>query len=486
MQLTERARQNLEKLDEIVAPILRAARVPGAAIAVVCEGETVFAQGYGYCEVEQRTRVTPATRYPIGSTSKAFNATLLGTLVDDGQLAWDAPLRDYLPGFRLRDPLISGLVSTRDLVTMRTGLPRHDFVWTRSPITRSELVSSLRYLELCAGFREKFQYNNLTVTAAGHVAEVITGKSWERLIQERILEPLEMTDTGFGFPTDNRVTRSYHENSPRELVLNRRFATEVIAPAGGSIHSNVLDMAHWMAFNLTHGQVQGRPVIQPQTLAEIHSPQIPARSDPSSPSPNACYALGWFIDTYRGATRIGHGGYIHDVGTDVSLHPDDGIGIVAFVNFGSVGLTRILTQHVFDLIKGFELGNGAEVKRADYERRVEEMRLRNATVRRIDNTSPSHTLSDYEGEYREPAYGSIAIHRTEQGLTFQRGDLLLPLEHWHYDSWVATESDLFLIIIPHAFDRTSRLLFETDADGKIAAISIGLEPAVAPIRFLKQ
>ena len=486
MQPTERARRNLEKLDEIVEPILRAARVPGAAIAVVSEGQTICARGYGYCEVEHRSRVTPTTRYPIASTSKAFNATLLGMLVDDGQLAWDAPVQDYLPGFQLKDPLISGLVTTRDLVTMRTGLPRHDFVWTRSPITRSELVSSLRHLALCAGFRERFQYNNLTVTAAGHVAEVITGKSWESLIQERILAPLEMTDTGFSFPTVNHVTCSYHENRLRELVLNRRFDTQVIAPAGGSIYSNVLDMARWIGFNLTHGRVQRRPLIQPQTLAELHSPQIPARSDPSSPSPNACYALGWFVDTYRGGTRIGHGGYIHDVGTDISLHPDDGIGIVAFVNFGSVGLTRILTQHVFDLIKGFELGNGAEDKRADYERRVEEMRLRNATVRRIDNTSPSHPLNDYEGEYREPAYGSITIHRTEQGLTFQRGDLILPLEHWHYDSWVATESDLFLIMIPHAFDRTSRLVFEIDADGKIAAVSIGLEPAVAPIRFLKQ
>ena len=486
MQLTKSASRNLEKLDEFVEPILLAARVPGAAIAVVCEGKTIFARGYGYCEVERRSRVTPATRYPIASTSKAFNATLLGTLVDDGQLAWDAPVQDYVPEFRLRDPLISGLVTTRDLVTMRTGLPRHDFVWTRTPASRSELVSSLRHLELCAGFREKFQYNNLTVTAAGHVAEVITGKSWESLIQERILEPLKMSDTGFGLPPEDNVTQSYHENRLRELVLNRRFATEVIAPAGGSIYSNVLDMARWIAFNLTQGQVQGPPVIQPQALAEIHSPQIPARSDPSSPSLNACYALGWFVDTYRDGTRIGHGGYIHDVGTDISLHPDDDIGIVAFVNFGSVGLTRILTQHVFDLIKGFELGNGAEDKRVDYERRIEEMRLRNVSVLRIENTSPSHPLSDYEGEYREPAYGNIAIQRTEQGLAFQRGDLNLPLEHWHYDSWVVRESDLFLIIIPHAFDRTSRLLFETNADGNIAAVSISLEPTVAPIRFVKQ
>jgi CubicO group peptidase (beta-lactamase class C family) len=448
--------------------------------------QTVFARGYGHRELERHNPVTPETVYPIASTSKAFNATLLGLLIDDGQLEWDAPVQRYLPGFRLRDPLISGLVTTRDLVAMRTGLPRHDFTWTRTTITRAELVSGLRHLELSAGFREKFQYNNLTATAAGHVAEAITGKTWESLIQERILGPLQMTNTSFSNPAGGNVTLSYHENSRRELVLNRRFPTEVIAPAGGSIHSNVLDMARWMSFNLSSGEVQGRPLIQPQTLAELQSPQIPARSDPSCPSPNACYALGWFVDTYRGSARVCHGGYIHDVGTEVSLYPEEGIGIVTFVNFGSVGLTRILTQHAFDLIKGFELAKTAEDKRIDYEKKVEETRQRNASAQRVENTSPSHPLSNYEGEYREPAYGRIAIHRTEQGLAFQRGDLILPLEHWHYDSWVARESDLFLIIIPHAFDRTSRFLFETNADGKIAAVSIRLEPTVAPIRFVKQ
>ena len=112
----------LEGLDGIVQPLLRAARIPGAAIAVV-SGEAVLARGYGYRDLKAKLPLTSNTVYPIASTTKAMNATLLRMLVEDGRLAWDAPVRDYLPSFRLRDPLVSAQVTVRDLLVMRTGLP---------------------------------------------------------------------------------------------------------------------------------------------------------------------------------------------------------------------------------------------------------------------------------------------------------------------------------------------------------------------------
>jgi len=72
-------------------------------------------------------------------------------LVDEGRLAWDEPVQTYLPQFRLQDPQISAQVTVRDLITMRTGLPRHDWLWMESPFSRVELVERLRYLESSAG-----------------------------------------------------------------------------------------------------------------------------------------------------------------------------------------------------------------------------------------------------------------------------------------------------------------------------------------------
>ena len=324
-----------EKLDGVVESIMRAARIPGAAIAMMAGDEVIIARGYG-CR-NAGLPMTSATVYPIASTTKAINATLLGLLVDDGHIAWDAPVQRYLPSFRLQDPLASAQVTLRDLLTMRTGLPRHDWVWIENPMSRAELVERLRYLELSAGFRERFQYNNMTSTTAGHIAEVVTGRQWNELVQERLLDPLGMKSTTFALPATDNVSASYHENQYRQLLSSARLASEVTAPSGGAMHSTVEDMSAWLRFNLNGGRIGGLSLIKPQTLAEIYSPQIIAALDQGAPTPNAAYALGWFVDTYHGHARLSHGGYIHDIGSEVMVFPEDGVGIVSFTNFGAPG-----------------------------------------------------------------------------------------------------------------------------------------------------
>src|SRR5437764_15212024 len=125
-----------------------------------------------------------------------------------------------------------------------------------------------------------------------------------------------MRNTLFAVPRSSDVTSSYHENSHRELVATRRLATEVAAPSGGAMHSTVEDMALWMLFNLRGGRQEGCSLIKPQTLLEIQSPQMPARTDPSCPTPHASYAMGWFVDTYNSRVRLSHGGYLHDVNSE--------------------------------------------------------------------------------------------------------------------------------------------------------------------------
>jgi CubicO group peptidase (beta-lactamase class C family) len=478
--------QRLDKLDALIEPMLRAARIPGAGVAIVAGGETVFARGYGYRDLDAKLPATSATIYPIASTTKAINATLIGMLVDDGLLAWDTPVQRYLPSFQLRDACISAQVTLRDLIAMRTGLPRHDWLWTGNPMTRTHLVQRLRHLELSAAFRERFQYNNLTVTTAGHIAEVVTGQTWEELVQKRLLDPLSMHNTGFTMPAGADVSLSYHENSRRDLLLSRRLASDVTAPSGGSIHSTVEDMARWMLFNLNHGKVADRSLINSQTITEIHSPQVTARTDPSTPTPNAAYAMGWFVDTYNGRARVAHGGYVHDVNSEVMLFPQDDIGIVSFTNFGFPTLARLMGQHAFDLLMGSDPTQSLTERLAQYESRVEETRKRMAAVHRVGNTTPSHSLDEYAGVYVHPGYGEMHVIRNGTELTLKRNDLELSLEHWHYDAWVARDCEMFFIHVPHAFDRSNRMVFDTDVDGGIAGLSIRLEPSVAPIRFEKR
>jgi CubicO group peptidase (beta-lactamase class C family) len=477
--------QNIAKLDSIIEPLLQAGRIPGAAIAVVANGETVFAKGYGYRDLSAQLPVSFKTVYPIASTTKAINATLLGMLVDEGTLAWDVPVQQYLPQFRLVDPIATAHTTLRDLVTMRTGLPRHDWMWVGNPMSYGELVSRLRYLEPTAGFRERFQYNNIGVTTAGYIAEVVTGTCWEDLVRQRLIEPLGMTHTTFERPAAGDVTLSYSENSRRERIPAVRLAGEATGPSGGTIHSTVEDMAKWIVFNLCNGVVSGRQLIKAPTLTEIHSAQVMTGADPAPPSPNAAYAMGWFVDTYNGFKRVSHGGYLHDVCSDVMLIPDQRIGIVSFMNFGLTSLARLLNEHAFDLLNGLKPVQSVDERLTQYERKFEQNRERCAALRRVEGTTPSHGLIDYVGTYSNPAYGKSEILLNGNELEFRWHQLTIPLAHWHYDAWIARD-ELFAIPVPHAFDRGSRFLFEKNSDGDISAVSLRLEPAVAAIRFVKE
>jgi CubicO group peptidase (beta-lactamase class C family) len=480
------ALEKLAELDALIEPMLRAARIPGGALAIVADGKLVFAKGYGYRDLAAKLPLTADTVYPIASTTKAFNATLIGMLVDEGKLAWDAPVQTYLPRFRLGDGAMSSQITLRDLLAMRTGLPRHDWLWQEQPMTRAELVERLRDLELSAGFREKFQYNNMTSTTAGHIAEVITGKSWEELIRERIFAPLGMSRSTFALPESGPYTLSYHENASRQVVLSARLESTVTAPSGGSVHSTVEDMARWMLFNLNGGQVEGRALIQPATLTEIHAPQMVARTDPSCPTPNASYALNWFVDTYNNHARLAHGGYVHDVNSEVTLFPALKLGFVSFTNFGFPTLARTINEHAFDLLMGQKPVTSLQEKLGLYEKKLEENEKRLGAVRRVEGTAPSHSLDAYAGVYAHPGYGKIEVQRSGDELVYKRNALVFPLQHWHYDAWVPRDIGVFFRHVPHAFDKSSRFMFETSADGDIVAINIRFEPNVAPIRFQKQ
>lgn len=479
--------QDIDKLGTIIGPMLRAARVPGAAIAVVARGETVYASGFGFCDLTERRPVTPNTVYPIASTSKAINATLLGMLVDEGRIEWDAPVQQYLPFFRLSDTVISPRVTVRDLLTMRTGLPRHDWVWWGSKVNRVDLVERMAHLDLSADFRQRFQYSNLSATAAGHIAEVVTGKSWETLVHQRIFRPLGMRSTSCVRPTRRNVTSSVHETARRKLVPSRRHASEAIAPAGGAVYSTVADMSRWVLFNLRNGKIPRRRLIAARTLAQIHAPQLIVGDRPLTRLPaDGAYALGWLVDYYNGHRRISHGGYLHDVQSSVMFFPDLDIGMTSFINLGGPLLADLFNQYAFDLMMHLKPVQTLAARLADYETSITDTLKRNSSVARATNTRPSHPLRAYLGKYEHPAYGEIEICRLGRKLLLQRHHLRLLLQHWHYDIWVAGDDDMWAIHQSHAFDRACQIQFHAETQGQISRLSIPFEPETAPVQFEKR
>ena len=159
--------------------------------------DVVLAKGFGERDVANEKAVTADTLFAIGSSTKAFTTLALATLVDEGRLDWDGRVVDYMPSFRLSDADRTMAMTPRDLVTHRSGLPRHDLVWYGSDLSRAELVERLRYLDANQDLRQGFQYQNMMYMTAGRLGEVITAKTWEEMVRERIFEPLGMNNSNF-------------------------------------------------------------------------------------------------------------------------------------------------------------------------------------------------------------------------------------------------------------------------------------------------
>jgi len=482
------ARERLAGLDETIAQALADFRAPGLAIAVVRGGEVVYARGFGVRDLERELPVTADTLFAIGSTTKAMTATVLGTLVDEGKVAWDEPVRTYLPWFRLSDPVLSERLTVRDLLTHRSGLPRHDLVWYNdNESSRRELVARLAHLDRTADLREKFQYNNLMYLTAGYLAGEVAGTSWEELVRERLLRPLGMERTTFSIRDSERDPDHavpYDVKEGGRVVRIPFRPLDVIGPAG-AVNSSAHEMARWLLLNLGGGQVGGHRLVQAATLAAIHTPQMTTGAPPSRREVVPVgYGLGWGIDVYRGHRRVQHGGGIDGFITMVTLLPDDDLGIVSFVNAG-VGLPGLVNNVVIDRVLGLEpidwLGE-ALAERKTAEAAGKEAKEKQAGTR-IAGTKPSHPLADYAGEYGHPGYGALRVEVADAkkatfALTFN--GIRAPLEHWHYDVWNGAETD---------GDETfegQKLLFRGSVDGGIAAVETRPDPLAPPVVFTRQ
>jgi len=185
--MPETPSNGLARFDELVAEVMAEWRIPGLALAVVRRNEAPLLRCWGVYDIDTGAPVTPDTVFPICSVTKSFTATALALLVDQGRVDWDAPVCAVLPEFRLRDPVATEQASLRDLLTHRTGLPRHDRVHTGGHLDNAGMLAALRHLEPSKPFRTTYQYQNLMYLVAGLVLERVSGERWEDFVRTRIL-----------------------------------------------------------------------------------------------------------------------------------------------------------------------------------------------------------------------------------------------------------------------------------------------------------
>ena len=478
----------LAGFDQFVAKVLKDWKVRGVGIGVINDGKVVFVKGFGVRDEAKNLPVTAKTVMPIGSITKSFTVAGVAALVDQGKVEWDKPVREYLPEFRLYDETATGHVTPRDLVTHRTGLPRHDIMWYGNENwTRKDIVARLRYLEPSKDLRERFQYNNLMFMTAGYMTGVLAGSSWEDAVRGLIFQPLNMARTSFTIAdmqkTDDYAL-GYQEGKQGVERIVKLIPFRPIDEAGpaGSINASAEDLTNYVLMLVNGGKFGERQVLSAANVAEVTTPQMVMPTPVRWPEVgHTQYGMGWFITTYRGQKMVNHGGNIDGFSALAAFIPGKKIGVVALANMDGTAVPQIVAYNLFDRLLGMDAvdWNGRFLDFREKGRASEESAEKGGFTRKRENTKPAHALEEYAGAFEHPGYGDLNFVRDGGGFKVTYGRLTSPMRHFHYETFEVPANE---------FDplELMKFTFITDVSGDVSAVQAPFQPDVKPIVFTRK
>lgn len=480
-------------LDTAFQRVLKDRKAAGFAVAVVSKDKIIYAKGFGYRDYENKIPVTPTTQFAIGSCSKAFTSSLIGLLEKDNKLELDKPATSYLPELRFFNDNMNNMITVRDMMCHRTGLPRHDYSWYLFNTTsRDSLLRRIQYQEPTAALRQTWQYNNFMFLAQGMIAEKLTGKSWEENIKEKLFIPLGMTYSNLSIhdlKKNKEAALGYTVHKDSIIKKIDYYDINAMGPAG-SINSSVAEMANWVSTWINGGKFKGKEILPAAYVKEAMSSQmVMAAGLPDKEIPDAHlanYGFGWMLSSYRGHYRVEHGGNIDGFSASTSFFPTDSIGIIVLTNQNGSAVTGIVRNMIADRVFGIKpidwnsRRNDADAKAKKAAKEAE----KTISSNKKPGTKPSHSQKDYAGLYNHPGYGTFEITNRNDSLIMltQNGDAWL--RHYHYDVFEALTIDK-----EEGIDTTEqvnlKIQFQMTTVGDISTVTIPLQPGLKDIEFTR-
>jgi CubicO group peptidase (beta-lactamase class C family) len=319
---------------DFVVAEMRRLGVPGVAVGLFNQGLQYLA-GFGVTSVENPLPVTADTLFQIGSTTKTITGTIVMQLVERGLIDLDAPVRSYLPDLCLADKTAEKTVTTRHLLTHMGGWLGDFFRETGSgDDCLSRYVAEMAELEQVVPVGSVWSYNNAGFGLAGRLIEVVTGKIYEDVARELVLEPLRMNDSFF-FPSDV-ISRRFvvgHRNNPEtgpEVV--RPWALARSAHAVGGLCSTARDQLRYARFHLGDGTAaSGQRLLSAETLHDMQIPHTPANLGRQM-------GLSWILKDYGGTWAVLHGGATNGQLSAFQMVPTRGFAITVLTNAEEGGM----------------------------------------------------------------------------------------------------------------------------------------------------
>jgi CubicO group peptidase (beta-lactamase class C family) len=409
--------------DALVARALKTFDVPGVAVAVVKDGQVVLAKGYGVRKLGSPASVDARTLFGIASNTKAFTATSLGLLVEEGKLDWDGQVTRVLPWFQMWDPYVTREMTIRDLLVHRSGLGLGAgdlLLFPETTYTRREILGRLRFVRPATSFRSAYAYDNILYIAAGAVIEAVSGRPWEDFIAERVFKPVGMASSRprHSAALAGRNLAIPHARLETGLTPLPIDENDNMNPAGG-ILSCAEDMARWMLVHLGQGRLPGGGgrLFSARTERELTTLVTPMPI--SSPPPELAaqrmnfsgYALGFRVWDYRGRKIVNHTGGLSGYVSRVVMVPELGLGVAVLTNQESSDAYNSIIYAVLDQAMGVPATDWVaaylKVRTRAAARSAEALKRaggsHNASFR------PTLPLAAYAGTYEDAWYGPVVI-----------------------------------------------------------------------------
>lgn len=329
--LTLFAQDKAQQIEQLLSKYNEYEQFNGSAL-VAENGKVIFKKGFGFANMEWNIPNQPDTKFRLGSVTKQFTALLIVKLAEEGKLKLDVPITTYLPDY----PKENGdKITIHNLLTHTSGIPNYTNApnffkdKARNPYTPEEFVKTFSSLPLEFKPGEKFNYSNSGYFLLGYIIEKISGKSYEQFLQETILTPLKMENTGYDHSDKIIKNRAAGYEKEGKILSNAAYIDMSIPYAAGSLYSTVEDLYLWDQALYTN------KLLSEKSMELLFKPYIKAWDD--------SYGYGWSIEEVANGDKgkvkvIEHGGGINGFNTIISRIPADKNLVVLLNNTGGTVL----------------------------------------------------------------------------------------------------------------------------------------------------
>ncbi|MDZ4674537.1 MAG: serine hydrolase domain-containing protein [Gemmatimonadota bacterium] len=330
---------NLAPLDSLIRAEMERSGTPGASVAVVANGQIVYAKGFGVANIESGTPVTTETLFRVGSVTKMFTGALLSQLAEQGQIDLQAPISRYVP--ELADKKV-GTVTTHQLLTHTAGWMDNAVPYGR--MGEGALGEVMREVGDTLFITEPgrvLSYSNPGYSMVGYVAERAGGKRYAALMEDLVLAPAGMTASTFK-PLE-AMTRQFsqgHQGQPGQpATVVRPFTENTAQWAAGFLMSTPTELARFAMMVMGNGSLEGRQALAAAAVGRMTMGHVPV---PGQEATGGRYGYGLIVG-HRGALgTLQHGGGINGFQANVVMVPERGFAVVILTNLAGSQLPGVV------------------------------------------------------------------------------------------------------------------------------------------------